>query len=103
MLLQSRHVEIYIYREYFYKFIFFLYFINKALLYQLFSAKSFQFFLEVSLGIGGEYHSKKKPRKSIGRQSTFPNTSDINQIKIHLKKLAQQVSSDLKKIDKKVF
>jgi len=69
---------------------------NRYILARLFSQNSFNFFMKVSLGIGGENPATKRERKSIGKQRTFQPISDTNLLLQKLQNIAVLVSNEMK-------
>jgi nucleotidyltransferase/DNA polymerase involved in DNA repair len=73
---------------------------NRVLLKKVFSERSFNFFLDASLGLGSTNHAPIKPRKSIGRQRTFGALADKDKLLAKLQHICAIVEKDMIKNNK---
>lgn len=74
---------------------------SRDLIYLLFTPSLVNFYLRVSLGISShdiDIHDESS-RKSLGCETTFKSSNDINFLSGHLRSLAKELSEDLKSRD----
>lgn len=72
---------------------------ERALIYLLFNPASIDFYLRVSLGISSTSieSNDKRDRKSLGAETTFKATREVEALVKCLEELSQEVSDDLQK------
>ena len=78
---------------------------KRRVLYKLLSEKSFEFLVEVYLGIGATTvrPAEEYERKSVGTERTFRDQADPDKLREILRGLADELEGDLERAETAVF